>query len=200
MPRMARICLGSAERRLAISTIKSSRSTRRTGQLRRSASPSRQSQSSRTIAWLRPRQVGAARHLPPAFAAAGWPLPPRNPPSPPRTSAGVRVLQAGVQLVPQRVQVADVFQRIVDLPIRQRASTPVGAGLALARSFAQQLENQVAISGRIIEADHAGGDLHVEHSSRRLLHGGQAEVQLLAPGVDDRLVAGRRQHLPEFAS
>ncbi len=54
----ARTCFGSALRRFARSTIRSSGSTRFTGQSRRAASRSRHSHNSGTIAWLRARRAG----------------------------------------------------------------------------------------------------------------------------------------------
>jgi hypothetical protein len=94
-------------------------------------------------------------------------------------------------------QVADVVQGVLDLPLAQRPAAPVGAGLLFAGRFAQELVDQRAEAGRILDADQAGGQLHVEQSGRRLAHRAEAEFHLAAAGVNDRLVARRGDRFPE---
>ena len=59
-------------------------------------------------------------------------------------------------------EVGDVEQGVFELPLRERAATPIGAGFFLGDRFADQLGGQRAVRRGILQADEAGRDLHIE--------------------------------------
>ncbi len=111
-------------------------------------------------------EARVARHPPPTLARRGPVelfapglrlfLHPRQP---------AQLLQAFANAVANQPQIVDVLHGIVDLPLRERTLPPVGAGLVLLRRLAQELCNERAVAGRVLDAGQSGGKLDVRRGS-----------------------------------
>jgi len=98
---------------------------------------------------------------------------------------------------PPTVEVGHVEQSVFELPLRERSATPIGAGFFLRDRFADQLRREGAVGRRILHADKAGGNLHVEPAGGRLARRLPDEAKFLAAGVDQCFAARRGEQVPQ---
>ena len=164
-------------------------------------------------AGLRRRASRPARGRSPASAARGPRCPPIRGQRSPASKASrsrcqsassaasqlqpAQLAQLAVQHAADRLQVGHVEQGIFELPLRERPPAPVGSRFVLGDRLAQQLGRQRAVRRRILQADQARGNLHVEPLPPAAAAVPQEEAELLAAGVNQRLAAGRAEQIPE---
>ena len=109
----------------------------------------------------------------------------------------LQLAKATSQYFAQRFEVLHVLQGVLHLPFRQGASSPVGSRFAFAERFVKQLLHELAVGGRVLQADKRGRNLNVEQAVRTLSRCGDAIAKLFAPGMHDGVMPRRNQQFPE---
>src|SRR5688572_7424334 len=99
--------------------------------------------------------------------------------------------------MPERLEIKHVLKRILKLIGGKWPFPPIGAGFPFSESLAEQLGDERAVRRGVFEANKRRGKLHVEQVVRSLSHGLAAKTELLAAGVDDRVVSFACQQLPK---
>ena len=102
-----------------------------------------------------------------------------------------------MQHAADRFEIGHVEQGVFELPLRERAATPVGAGFVLGDRFAQQFCRERAVRSGKLHADQAGGDLHVEPAGGWLARRLPNEAKFLAARMDERFAARRGEQVPQ---